>query len=183
MAASVVVQQKEKKKGLRRRLAEKIWRPERTHEAFERLRKEAGFIPIFNVDDLEIRRRAIKKVLTEVQGNLFTLDEALQRKVIQKTFSLFFTEGDPWYRGLDNRELAEKVANFLMNCTACAYLPAFTPDLFEESMQLLHLSFQAIDVTNTPPYIIESRPVIMPPKAAIVPLGGQQDLELPDERE
>jgi len=36
------------------------------------------------------------------------------------------------------------------------------PDLFEEAMQLLHLSFKALDVTNTPPYIIESRPILTP---------------------
>jgi hypothetical protein len=182
MATTTLVQ-KQQKKSLRQKIAEKIWRPKRTHEAFERLRKEAGFIPIFNVDDLEIRRRAIKEVLTEVQEHLFVQSEEFQRKIIQKVFALFFTEGDPWYRGLDNRELAQKVSYFLMNCTAVGYLPAFIPDLFEEAMQLLHLSFQAIDVTNTPPYIIESRPVVMPPKTAIVPLGGQQDLELPDERE
>jgi hypothetical protein len=63
---------------------------------------------------------------------------------------------------LDDRELAEKVSSFLANCTDCGYLEPFMPDLFEEAMQLLHLSFKALDVTNTPPYIIESRPILTP---------------------
>lgn len=155
---------KPKKKGLRQKISEAIWRPQRTREAFDRMRQDAGFIPIFNIDDLEARRQEIRKILSIVKDNIFdpSLGPDVQRSVVQQTFQLFFCEGDPWYRGLDDRELAEKVSCFLANCTDCGYLEPFMPDLFEEAMQLLHLSFKALDVTNTPPYIIESRPILTP---------------------
>lgn len=155
---------KPRKRSLRQRISQAIWRPQRTREAFDRMKQDAGFIPIFNVDDLEARRQEIRKILTVVKNNIFdpSLSPDVQRSIVQQTFQLFFCEGDPWYRGLDDRELAEKVSSFLANCTDCGYLEPFMPDLFEEAMQLLHLSFKALDVTNTPPYIIESRPILTP---------------------
>jgi len=155
---------KPRKRSIKQRISQAIWRPQRTREAFDRMRQDAGFIPIFNVDDLEARRQEIRKILTVVKDNIFdpSLNPDVQRSIVQQTFQLFFCEGDPWYRGLDDRELAEKVSSFLANCTDCGYLEPFMPDLFEEAMQLLHLSFKALDVTNTPPYIIESRPILTP---------------------
>ncbi|MEM2129165.1 MAG: hypothetical protein QXZ70_01060 [Candidatus Bathyarchaeia archaeon] len=168
-----------KKRSLRQRIAEKIWRPNRTREAFDRMRQDAGFIPIFNVDDLEARRQEIRKILDEVKTKVFNPDAsgAVQREIVQKTFALFFSEGDPWYRGIDNRELAEKVSLFLANCTDCGYLDPFLPDLFEEAIQLLHLSYTAIDVTVTPPYIIESRPILAPAQRAQVNVGEVEEIE------
>lgn len=159
---SLVTVQRPEKRGIRQRIAEAIWRAPRVRQAFERMKQDAGFIPIFNVDDVEIRRQQIKTILDGVKTKIFDPTQGPMSKisVIQDTFGLFFCEGDPWYRGLDDRELAEKVADFLANCTDAGYMIEFWPDLFEESLELLHLSWRALDVTNTPPYIIESRPII-----------------------
>jgi hypothetical protein len=160
--SEVVTVSQPKKRGLRQRVAEAIWRAPRVREAFDRLKQDAGFIPIFNVDDVEIRRQQIKQILDKVKTNIFDPEKGDKAKieVIQDTFGLFFCEGDPWYRGLDDRELAEKVPDFLANCMDAGYMIEFWPDLFEESLQLLHLSWKALDVTNTPPFIIESRPIV-----------------------
>jgi hypothetical protein len=133
-------------------------RPERTQEAFSRLHKEAGLIPLLNLDDTEARRQEIKTILKDCEADLF--DQKKQREVVRKDYGLYFSAGNPWYRGLDNRELAEKVECFLENYTEVAYMDEFIPDLFEEAQQLLSLSWQALDVTNTPATFIESRPII-----------------------
>lgn len=69
--------------------------------------------------------------------------------------------------GLDNRELTTKVSKFLRLYNEVASLSAFTRDLFMCSVQLLHLSFQALDVTNTPGYVIQVNNV---------PMGARQPL-------
>jgi len=146
---------------IRKKLADKISPTTPVQEAWNRMHKEAGFIPIFNKTDLENRRAEIKTILKDIETKIFEPDKggyAVQKDVVQKCFKMFWSEGDAWYRGLDNRELSEKVACFLANCTDAGYLAPFMPDLFEEAMILLHFSFQALDVTNTPPYIIESKP-------------------------
>lgn len=158
-------------------------RPKRTREAFDRLKEEAGFIPIFNIDDLEQRRQEIKKILDEVQEALF--DPQKQKEIVAKVYGLFFVSGDPWYRGLDDRELAKKVSGYLQNFKEISNLYGgpgpFLHELFEESIQLLNLSWKQLDVTNTPAYIVESNKpnVIMPgpflnprePTSGAQPLG------------
>ena len=155
--------------GVRKKLADKISPKTAVQEAWNRMHKEAGFIPIFNKTDLEGRREEIKGIMADIETKIFDPDQdgvAVKTEVVQKTFKMFWSEGDAWYRGLDNRELSEKVACFLANCTDCGYMTEFMPDLFEEAMVLLHFSFQALDVTNTPPYIIESKPVVFAGKGA-----------------
>jgi hypothetical protein len=171
--------QEPKKKSLRERLKETVapWsRPERTEQMYDRLTKSAGMIPLLNVDDTDSRRQEIKHILKEAEDIFFEPlgveekeDPELlkkQREVVKASakalFGLFFHAGNPWYRGLDDRELAEKVSCFLANYTEVGYMDEFVPDLFEEALQLLSLSWKALDVTNTPMYIIESRPVIIP---------------------
>ena len=150
-----MTQQPATKRGFRQKFAETIYRPPRIEEGFKRLRKEAGFIPIFNIEDVEARRQEVRRILEKSKLALF--DRAQQKEIAQETFALFFSAGNPWYRGLDNRELSEKVACFLENYTEIGDMGEFIPDLFEESMQLLSLSWQALDVTKTPTYIIESQ--------------------------
>lgn len=152
---------------IRNKLAEKIGTSKRIQEGWDRLHKEAGFIPILNITDLEARRKEIKVILADIETKIFSSDKdgmAVKKEVVQKVFKMFWGEGDAWYRGLDNRELSEKVACFLENCVDCGYMDSFMPDLFEEAMVLLHFSFQELDVTHTPVYIIESRPVVFPQK-------------------
>lgn len=154
----------EEKKGIVQKFKDKIWsRTPRAQSTFDRLHKEAGFIPLLNMTDTESRRGEIKVLLGEAKDAI--LDPDKKKAVTNKVFSLFFTAGDPWYRGLDNRELAKKVVCFLENVTDVGHLDAFIPDLFEEAMQLLSLSWQALDVTNTPWYIIETKPIVMAGKA------------------
>lgn len=148
--------QKEQKKGWRQKISETIYRPKRIEQSWNRLHREAGFIPIYNLNDTESRRLEIQQILNEKEAALF--DPTKQRDIAKRTYALFFSAGNPWYRGLDNRELAEKVTCFLDNYTDCGHMDEFIPDLFEEAIQLLSLSWQALDVTNTPPYIIEAPP-------------------------
>ena len=135
-------------------------RPPRTETMMSRLHYEAGLIPILNEDDTEARRQEIKDLLIEIRMDLF--DESKQKEVVSKVYALFFYAGDIWYRGLDNRELAEKVVCFLENFKDVGHLDSFVPDLHEEAMQLLSLSFQAGDVTNTPAVFIDTKPIVAP---------------------
>ena len=82
-------------------------RPDRTREAFKRMSQDAGFIPIFNVDDVEQRRQEIKSIMEDVEEMLFdnSVDMEKRRTICQKVYRLFFTSGNAWYRGLDDREL------------------------------------------------------------------------------
>jgi hypothetical protein len=146
---------------LRKKVAEKISPSEdRAKTTFDRLYKEAGFIPLLNMRDTESRLTYLRTQLEEQDFAVF--DPKRQAEVVRKVYATFFLAGDAWYRGLNNRELAEKVACFLQNYTEVGYMEEFVPDLFEEAMQLLSLSWQEIDVTNTPFYIVESRPVVIP---------------------
>ena len=177
----------------RAKVADKIAPKSRAQIAQSRLREEANLIPLLNMDDTDSRRQDIKDVLTEqeVMDILFEpiapkpdlnkmshrakqiyVKMEFVRKTAKKLYALFFFAGNPYYRGLDNRELAEKVAFFLMNYTEVGHLPKFVPDLFEEAMQLLSLSWQAKDVTHTPFYIVEStKPNI------VTPFKGQPSTE------
>jgi len=65
---------------------------------------------------------------------------------------------------LDNRELAGKISDFLELYLDVGYMDEFAPDLFACAMQLLSLCWQEMDVTHTPFYIIESKPIISPAK-------------------
>lgn len=148
--------QQPKKKGRLQQLREIIKPPDptkRIDDAWGVMKEVGGFRPLFNVRDLEQRRKEIGDILTDVQEK--TSNETMEKDVINKTFKLFFLSGSAWYRGLDNRELTKKVALFLRLHNEVAMLPAFTRDLFMCSMQLLHLSFQALDVSNTPGYVIQ----------------------------
>jgi hypothetical protein len=139
----------------------------RIEDSYGILREVAGMRPLFNIRDLEQRRQEIRSILEEVEGKTLTFN--LQKSVVNKTFRLFFQSGSPWYRGLDNRELAQKVVCFLEMYNDVGDIKSFTPDLFACSMQLLHLSFKELDVTNTPAYVIQ---VIGPQQNARIDLGG-----------
>lgn len=166
--------------GLRKKVAEKISpKSERAQGTWNRLHQEAGFIPLLNMNDTEARLLKMKEILGKDDFAVF--DPEKQAEVVRKVYGLFFLAGDAWYRGLDNRELAEKVSCFLQNYTEVGYMKEFVPDLFEEAMQLLSLSWQELDVTNTPWYVIESRPVIFP-KGGGSPAGeldeaGQMEMQ------
>lgn len=149
------------KKGTIQKIKEFVKPPapmDRIQEA-QIVQKDSGFIPWLNIRDLEQRRQEIDTILTSIEGQ--TLTEQMEKSVVDKTFKLFFLSGSPWYRGLNNRELTTKVSKFLSLYNRIGRLPAWTSDLFMCAMHLLHLSFQAIDVTNTPVYITQ---VMNPPQ-------------------
>ncbi len=152
----------------------------RIDDAYGVMHEVGGFIPMFNIRDLEQRRSEIENILSSMEGQ--TLTDIIKKSVVDKTFRLFFLSGSPWYRGLDNRELSGKVATFLWLYNDIGALPAFTSDLFMCSMQLLHLSFQALDVTNTPAYVIHTTPVITPQNIPRINMrtGERSDQQQPD---
>jgi len=156
--------------GTRQKIADAIAPSKpRSQEVWDRLHKEAGFIPILNMTDIEARLADIRGWMLGKDGqepdfDIFKTGDRL--KLVRKVFMLFFVAGDAWARGLDNRELADKISCFLENYTDVGYMEEFAPDLFEEAMQLISLSWQEMDVTHTPFYIIESKPILSPAKYA-----------------
>jgi hypothetical protein len=85
---------------------------------------------------------------------------AFQAYKLARLFELFFATGSPWVRGADNERLSEAVACYIQNYEEFGSIAEALPDLHAESMQLLHLSWQGVDVTNTPGYIIQVTPVM-----------------------
>jgi hypothetical protein len=177
------------KKGRIQRVKEFIRPPDptkRIEDAYGIMKEVGGFRPLFNVRDLEQRRKEIDQILTSIEGK--TMSRNMKKDVVDKTFKLFFLSGSPWYRGLDNRELTTKASMFLRLYNEIGCLRAFTSDLFMCSMQLLHLSFQALDVTNTPAYVISTTPMVLQAKGGAPRFqtpnqsaGGQQEREEPAE--
>ncbi len=151
-----------KKKGRMQQIKEFIRPPDptqRIQDDFGVLKEVAGLRYLQNIKDLEQRRKEIGLILAEVEQKS-TTSRRMERGVIERTWKMFFLCGSPWYRGLDNRILTKKVASFNRLYNECGCLEAYRRDLFMCSMQLLHLSFQAIDVTNTPAYVIQTPPMI-----------------------
>ena len=151
-----------KKKGFLGRIKDVVKPPnptQRIADDFGILKEVAGLRYLQNIKDLEQRRSEIISILDSIEGQ--TSNKKMQKKVVERTFRLFFTSGSMWFRGLDNRELTGKVSKFLSLYSEVGHMTAFTHDLFKCSMMLLHLSFQAIDVTNTPAYMIQTTPLVL----------------------
>jgi hypothetical protein len=141
----------------------------RIEDAYGIMKEVGGFRPIFNVKDTEQRRSELINSLFELEKIEYEVRTTKDKTTIQtlqdkatfqayklaKLFNLFFATGSPWVRGLDNSDLSNAVACYIMNYEDFGNLPSALPDLHAESMQLLHLSWQGIDVTNTPGYIIQ----------------------------
>jgi len=144
---------------LRQKVAGTIWRGERATQAWEGLHREGGLIPLLNMTDTEARLKYLRGIMEAEDFSVFDPDK--QKGFVKKVYATFFLAGDAWFRGLDNRELAQKVVDFLANFSEVGYMDEFIPDLFEEALQLISLSFQALDVTPTPMIIVESKPVIL----------------------
>ena len=163
--------QQTEKKGIRQKIAERISPPkpiDRIKQADAVLR-DYGFVPVFEMKTTEQRRTEISKAFSDLlktEMKIYStkkLDtrEALMQKAkfqaqkLSMLFYLFFQTGSPWVRGLDNGELSNAVSCYIMNYEDFGHLPSALPDLHAESMQLLHLSWQGVDVTQMPDYIIQ----------------------------
>lgn len=151
----------------------------RIEDAYGILKEVAGFRPVFNIRDLEARRKDLMiamenlrlidfEVKTTTKGNRHI--KKLKRSATRDAFKLahmiemFFSVASMWIRGLSDkgaRELSKKVADYLELYSDVGHLASFLPDIYKCSMQLVHLSFQAIDVTNTPAYVISSTPLVI----------------------
>jgi len=165
-------QQPQPKKSRFQRIKQLISAPDpttRIDDAYGVMKEVGGFRPLFNVKDTEQRRKEILASFTDLSNKENAIREAkttdekerLQKEAIYGAYklaqlhNLFFTTGSPWYRGRDNPELANAVSCYIQNYQDVGHLPEVLPDLYAESMMLLHLSWQALDVTNTPGYIIQ----------------------------
>lgn len=172
---------------------------DRIEDSYGIMKRVGGFQPLFNIRDLEQRRSEMRDTLSQIHdlehgdiierliaspANSGMLSElkALQpkinyhtkRKAVDLAYKMFFEIGSPWYRGLDNPRLSGKVSDFLQLYNEVSNLPAFLPDLYMCAMQLLHVSFNSIDVTNTPGYVMQSTPIIAPTNVPRIDLGGNQ---------
>jgi len=170
---------------------------DRIEDSYGIMKRVGGFQPLFNIRDLEQRRGEMRDMLSQIHelehgdiierlisapANAGMISElkALQpkisyftkRKVVDLAYELFFEIGSPWYRGLDNPRLSSKVSDFLQLYNEVSHLPAYLPDLHMCAMQLLHVSFNAVDVTNTPGYVMQSTPIIAPTNVPRIDLGG-----------
>jgi hypothetical protein len=171
------------KKKSRLQTVKEIIRPpdptKRIEDAYGILKEVGGMRPLFNVRDLEQRRKEIGEILTEIQGK--TLSEDMEKDVVEKTFKMFFLSGSAWIRGLDNSDLSHAVSSFLSLYKRIGYLPHAPKHLFVCAMNLLHYSFQALDVTNTPAYVISSTPVFTPANVPRVDLSGNRTTPGPEQ--
>jgi len=137
----------------------------RVTRAWDQLSEEAGLKPVFSIDDVEARRLEIKACLAEILKTGAITQENMT-KIVDQVFSLFMVAASPWYRGLDDEDLASKVADFLDNYRDTRRLESFVPYLFEEAVFLVNLSWKENDVTVTPPYIVSTTPILSPAKTA-----------------
>lgn len=203
-----IIVEEPKKPSLFERIKRKFSRTPDMHETWNRMKKEGGLIPLFDMDQTESRRSELRLVLSEIQEDFFNLDkgncyecqkvkgcaffnvtsmrkdleksammellktpkeccrkivsyeeDVMKHKIrtVNRVYALFFSAGSAWYRGLDDRELAGKVKAFLELWNYVGDNDVFVDDLFMCAMQLLNLSWKALDVTNVPPYIIEAK--------------------------
>lgn len=139
--------------------------------------KEYGLVPVLNIRDLETRRNEIKTVLETVEGK--TLSGDMQKEVVEKTFKMFFMSGAPWIRGLDNPELSSAVTSFLSLYKRIGHLEHSPRHLFVCAMNLLHYSFAALDVTNTPVYMMH---VQQPMMRSNLPMGYENQIQQPQQQ-
>jgi len=81
---------------------------------------------------------------------------------IRKLFHAFLTIASPWFRGLDNRELADKASKFFRLENMIGHLPSFYPDLKRCTETLIHLGWQAMDVVAETPVLFETKTIVQP---------------------
>jgi len=144
----------------------------RKETAWKRMHLEGGFIPLQNLGDTESRRLRLEEITKDIEedykktyqtktGNLrnptLLQERAYKKRCNLRVYNLFFSIGSPWFRGLDDRELAKKVRAYLELWNYMGDLEEFVDDLHMCSMQLVNLSWKSLDVTQTPLYIIESQ--------------------------
>ena len=140
----------------------------RKETAWKRMHLEGSFIPLQNMGDTESRRLRLEEITKEIETDYNTVyqvghkvskakERAYKKRCNMRAYNLFFSIGSPWFRGLDDRELAKKVRAYLELWNYMGDLEEFVDDLHMCSMQLVNLSWKSLDVTQTPLYLIESQ--------------------------
>jgi hypothetical protein len=178
-------------KGRFQKLREAIQPPkpsDRIADDFGILKEVAGLRYLQNIKDTEQRRTEIIDIMRELNDLEFTIikNENGATRITQekqflfnsyklaKLFQLYFITGSPWVRGADNETLSMATAAFIENFEDVGDIPGAFRDLHAEATYLLHLSWQGIDVTNTPAYVISSTPIFAPQNIPRVDLSGGQ---------
>lgn len=185
-------------KGHIQKLREAISRPkpsDRIADDFGILKEVAGLRYLQNIKDTEQRRTEIIDVMKELNDLEFTIikddkgTRIAQEKQfmfnaykLAKLFQLYFVTGSPWVRGVDNETLSTATAAFIENFEDCGDIPGAFRDLHAEATFLLHLSWQGVDVTNTPAYVISSTPIFTPANVPRVDLSGNRTNTTPAEQ-
>jgi len=173
-----------KKKGKLERIKETFsgWRGKSkplSLEMSERF-KGAGLLKLREQEDRDYRLYKLTGILETIEteyDHILEGDGELDKfafRHIKRLFRAFMTIGSPWFRGLDNRELAKKAVAFFELETMVGHLSAFYPDLKLCTEALINLSWQAIDVTPPPEIIFESKKteVIQPGYGGTMPTSG-----------
>ena len=156
---------------------------DRINGAFGRLATEAGLSPLFAEQSMEARRAD----LTNTMQNLINLEFSIAKKKttiagvttetveihklqqienfeaykLARLFEMFFITGDPWVRGLDNSAISKAVTSFIQLYEEIGHESCFLVTLNACAMQLMHLSWQAIDIDRMPPTLLSSQPLLI----------------------
>ena len=123
---------------------------------------DAGLFDFREQENVDYRVFQLTEILEKIEEELTLMGEGIPTeknafKNIKRLFRAFLTMASPWFRGLDNRELARKAVAFFELETMVGHLPAFYPDLKLCTETLINLSWQAIDVTPQNQVIFESK--------------------------
>lgn len=138
-----------------------------------------GYLQYPKRHQLDIRLFKLMDILEEIEKDMKDIDkktledlEPYAYRNIKKLFRAFMTIGAPWFRGLDDRELAKKAVAFFELETMIGHLPAFYPDLKLCTETLINLSWKSLDVTAETPVLFETRTTVVPPDHRAQSLSG-----------
>ena len=136
--------------------------PQHTLEESNRFSR-LGYLQYPKRQQLDSRLYQLEEILNEIEAELETATDATAFKHIKKLVTAFMTVGAPWFRGLNNRELAKKAVTFYkLESIIGESLSAFYPDLKRCVQVLINLSWQALDVIAETPVLFETRTTVTP---------------------
>lgn len=179
MSEEVVVRE-EKRKSRVQRLKEMFGgrTPETTVEESKRFSR-LGYLQYPKRHQLDFRVFELMDILEDIADEMKDMEGKTEEESkpyafrnIHRLFRAFMTIGAPWFRGLDDRELAEKAVAFFELETMVGHLPAFYPDLKLCTETLINLSWKTIDVTAETPVLFETKTTVRPPESR-VKLGSE----------